>query len=260
MYRKLNPAGGTPREISEVVNNLVEGKSNNIGTIALATGWATTTTISDERIGYDSTILLVPLSALAGEDCVPYGAFQDTTTQAVASTTTAYPMTFDTTDYTKGIYIGSPTSRIYVRNSGLYNLQFSSQLTNADTAIHDVDIWIRKNGTNVSGTNGKVAVPNSHGGTSGHMLPAWNYFIDLLAGEYVELVWASESTQVSMEFLAAQTTPTRPSTASVIASMSYVSPSASTNVYVTAKTKGSATLKHFANDTADRTYGYIVVG
>ena len=47
MYRKLNPAGSTPREISEVVNNLVEGKSNNTGTITLTTGWATTTTIYD---------------------------------------------------------------------------------------------------------------------------------------------------------------------------------------------------------------------
>ena len=65
MYRKLNWQGGTPREISEVVNNLVEGKSNNTGEITLAVASATTTTIYDERIGYNSVMLLMPTTANA---------------------------------------------------------------------------------------------------------------------------------------------------------------------------------------------------
>lgn len=65
MYRKLNPIGSTPREISEVLNNLVEGKSNNTGTITLAVDNATTTTIYDERIGYNSIIMLMPTTANA---------------------------------------------------------------------------------------------------------------------------------------------------------------------------------------------------
>ena len=65
MYRKLNPSGGTPREISEVVNNLVEGKSNNTGTITLAVASATTTTLNDERIGFESIILFMPTTANA---------------------------------------------------------------------------------------------------------------------------------------------------------------------------------------------------
>ena len=69
MYRKLNPAGGTPREVSEVVNNLVEGKSNNTGTVTLAVAGATTTTLTDERIGYDSIILFMPTTANAASAC-----------------------------------------------------------------------------------------------------------------------------------------------------------------------------------------------
>jgi hypothetical protein len=65
MYRKLNPAGALPREISEVVNNLVEGKSNNTGTVTLAVASATTTTLYDERIGYDSVIVFMPTTANA---------------------------------------------------------------------------------------------------------------------------------------------------------------------------------------------------
>ena len=65
MYRKLNPSGSDVREISEIVNNLVEGKTNNTGSITLAVASATTTTIYDERIGYNSVILLMPTTANA---------------------------------------------------------------------------------------------------------------------------------------------------------------------------------------------------
>jgi hypothetical protein len=61
MYRKLPKAGGNPREISEIVNNLVEGKSNNTGEFSTTIS-ATTTTLYDERIGYNSVILFMPLS------------------------------------------------------------------------------------------------------------------------------------------------------------------------------------------------------
>jgi hypothetical protein len=89
MYRKLPWTGGDPRSVAEIVNNLVEGKSNNTGEVTLATGNATTTTINDERIGYNSIILLTPISVAAGSDTVPYGAFQDSTDQTAASTTAA---------------------------------------------------------------------------------------------------------------------------------------------------------------------------
>ena len=33
MYRKLPMLGGQPREVSEVVNNIIEGKTNNTGEV-----------------------------------------------------------------------------------------------------------------------------------------------------------------------------------------------------------------------------------
>ena len=120
MYRKLAWTGGDPRQVAEIVNNLVEGKSNNTGEITLATGNATTTTIYDERIGYNSIILLTPISVAAGNDAVPYGAFQDLTDQTIASTTTAYAMTLNTTDYSNGVYL-SNSSSMNVRNAGRYH-------------------------------------------------------------------------------------------------------------------------------------------
>jgi hypothetical protein len=65
MYRKLNPSGSDVREISEIVNNLVEGKTNNTGSITLNVSSATTTIIYDERIGYNSVIFLMPTTVNA---------------------------------------------------------------------------------------------------------------------------------------------------------------------------------------------------
>jgi len=259
MFRTLPVFGADLRGISEVVRGIMDGKTNNTGTITLATGNATTTTIQDYRIGADSVIILVPDSEAAYADSAPYGAFQDSTDQVAANTTTAYPMTFNSTDYSNGVSVVS-NSRLTVKSYGIYNIQFSVQLVNTDSSIHDMDIWFRKNGTNVPASNSRYSVPNSHGGVDGHTIAALNYYIELNANDYVEIMWATDNTAVSIQQLATRTSPDTPSTPSVIATMQYVAPAASTNVYVTAKGKGTATLTHYANNTADKTYAYIVVG
>jgi hypothetical protein len=259
MFRVLPPFGGDPRATAEVVNGIMNGKTNNTGSVTLATGGALTTTITDERIGYDSKIILIPASTAAYADSTPYGSFQDTTTQTISSVTTAYPMTFNTVDYSNGVSVVS-NSRITVKNYGIYNIQFSGQFANSDTSIHDIDIWIAKNGTVYPLSKGQVSVPNSHGGIDGHVLPAWNYFIELNANDYIELMWQASSTQVSMQAIPVGTSPTRPAAASIIATVQYVAPSSTTNVYVSAKDKGTATLSHFANSTSNKTYDYVIVG
>jgi len=61
MFRILNPAGANPREISEVVNNTMNGKTNNTGDFSTTTS-ATTTILYDERIGFNSVILFTPMN------------------------------------------------------------------------------------------------------------------------------------------------------------------------------------------------------
>ena len=258
-FRTLPVFGADLRGISEVVRGIMDGKTNNTGRITLSTGNATTTTIDDYRIGADSVIILVPDSEAAYEDSAPYGAFQDSTDQVAANTTTAYPMTFNSTDYSNGVSVVS-NSRLTVKNYGIYNIQFSVQLVNTDSSIHDMDIWFRKNGTNIAASNSRYSVPNSHGGVDGHTIAALNYYIELNANDYIEIMWATDDIAVSIQQLATRTSPDTPSTPSVIATMQYVAPAASTNVYVTAKGKGTATLTHYANNTADKTYAYIIVG
>jgi hypothetical protein len=259
-FRTLPPFGGDQRAVSEVVRGIMDGKTNNTGRITLATGNATTTTLYDERIGYDSLIFFVPVSDAAEADAAPYGAFQDSTDQVAANTTTAYAITLNTTDYSSGVYVSS-SSRINVRNYGIYNIQFSIQFKNTTNDGQDVDIWFKKNGTNVDASNSRFHLPaRKSGGDPSHLIAALNFFLELNANDYIEIMWRTTDVGVSIEAFGTSTSPTRPAVPSAIVTVSYVAPSATSNVYISAKQQGSATLTHWANSTADKTYGYIVVG
>jgi hypothetical protein len=259
-FRTLPPTGGDQRQVAEVVRQIMDGKTNNTGQITLATGNATTTTLYDERIGYDSLIFFVPLSAAAEADSAPYGAFQDSTDQTAANTTTAYALTLNTTDYENGIYL-SNNSRLNVRNYGIYNIQFSIQIKNTTNDSQDTDIWFRKNGTDVAASNSRFSMPaRKSTGDPSHLIAAMNFFMEMNAGDYVEIMWRVSDVGVSLEHYGTSTSPTRPAVPSAIVTLSYVAPSATTNLYVSSQQQGSATITHWANATADKTYGYIVVG
>lgn len=260
MFRLLPVFGADQRGVAEIVNGIMNGKTNNHGTVTLATGNATTTTITDARISADTKIVLIPFSDAAEADSAPYGSFQDSTDQTAANTTTAYSITFDTTDYSNGVYL-SNSSRINVRNYGVYNLQFSIQFKNTTNDSQDVDIWFAKNGTNIDKSNSRFSLPaRKSSGDPSHLIAAMNFFVELQAGDYVELKWRVSDIGVSIEQYGTSTSPTRPTVPSAIFTVQYVAPSASTNVYVSSQTKGEATLTHFANSTSDKTYAYILVG
>lgn len=260
MFRILPPFGSDPRGVAEIVNGLMNGKSNNTGTVTLNTGGATTTTIYDARISPDSKIILIPFSAAAFVDKIPYGAFQDGTDQSAASTTAAYAITFDTTDFSNGITLTN-SSRINFKNAGIYNIQFSVQLANDDSQIQDVDIWFRKNGTDIPKSNSRFSVDSKHGSVKGHVIAALNFFVEVAANDYVELMWHTSSTLVILEHINAETSPTRPVTPSVILTAQYVNPSSTYGgIFVSSQSQGSAVVTHFANSTANLTLGYVVVG
>ena len=152
---------------------------------------------------------------------IPHVAsFYDTTTQtAVANTATA--MTVNTTDIARGISVASG-SQFTVSRKGTYNIQFSAQLVNADTAEHNVSIWLRKNGADVANSVTDVTMPRKHGSGDGAAVAAWNFFIDLLTGDYVQLMWSTPNIQVTIDYTAARTTPVRPATPSLIVTINEV--------------------------------------
>lgn len=183
-------------------------------------------------VGLDTQVLLADSSTATGlkwgtnTAATPlgyYGAWQDDTTQTAASSNVGYAMIFKIADVTpNGISIvnninGNPT-KITFANTGIYNLQFSSQFENTDNAEHDVTIWLRLNGTDVSGSSGFISISarKSAGvGNEGHLIVGWNYLLNVVAGQYYEIIWSTDdNTHVSMKHYAGGNPP--PSAASVI--------------------------------------------
>ena len=151
------------------------------------------------------------------------GSFYDTTSQTTTANT-ATLMTLNSTDTTgtNGVSIVSG-SKVTVTYPGVYNMQFSVQAQNANANTQDMSIWIKQNGTDLAGSTGFISIPASHGGTDGHGIYGWNYFISMAASDYIQLYWSTPSTDVSIHYYAAGTSPTRPSTSSVVLTMTFVS-------------------------------------
>lgn len=153
----------------------------------------------------------------------PYGAFHSSIDQVAADTTTAYPVFFGNTDFSNGVSV-TDNSRITVAVDGLWNLQFSLQIKNVSNDGQDFDIWFRKNGTNIADSNTRFHAPaRKSSGDASHLVAALNFYVDMLAGDYVEIVGCVTSTDLSLEAFPAGTSPTRPAVPSAIATMTFVS-------------------------------------
>ena len=119
-----------------------------------------------------------------------YGAFHDSTTQTAAAINTAYPITLSATDISNGVTRGTPTSRIYVDRPGAYNFQFSMQLNKVSAAAKKVWIWYRLNGADAANSATEVTLA----GSSAAIVAAWNFVLNMNAGDYFELVWSTDDT------------------------------------------------------------------
>jgi len=152
---------------------------------------------------------------------VPYGAFSSNLTQTTTANT-ATLMTMNTTDFTSNVTLNS--SNITVEYAGIYNLQFSAQLENSDNAPEDVFIWLKQNGVDIPGSTGKVGMPARKAvGNPSHDIKGWNYFLSMNAGDNVAIYWSPTQSNVTIPFYAASGSPTKPSTQSVVTTLTFVS-------------------------------------
>ena len=153
----------------------------------------------------------------------PYGAFQNNADIVLAAANTAELMPIPVTDYANGMSYSSGAG-VLVAVDGIYNVQFSVQFANTDTAIHPAVIWLRKNSTDVLGTASKFDVPSKHGASDGYLIGACNFYVDLAAGDTIALWWASASVATYLEAYPAQTTPyAHPTIPSAVITVTFVS-------------------------------------
>lgn len=143
-----------------------------------------------------------------------YGSFYDTTVQAAAAINTAKEITFNTTDMSYGVYVGSPASRIYVDTEGVYNFQMSIQLDSTVSTDEEFYIWFRKNGSDVTDSASQVRVK----GNNAEVFLSLNYFFDLKAGDYIELMFSV--TDLGVRLLSVAAAAPHPGIASIILTVS----------------------------------------
>jgi hypothetical protein len=154
------------------------------------------------------------------------GSFYDIITQTLTGgANVGVPVILRTTDTsaTNGVSIvsdGANLTRITVANAGVYNILFSAQLANSAGSSQVVDFWLRKNGStaaaNIADTNGKVQLQSNNT----YVMAAWNYFVSLNAGDYIQLMWTATSTNITMVTEAAN--GVHPATPSIILTVNQV--------------------------------------
>jgi hypothetical protein len=123
-----------------------------------------------------------------------YGSFYDTTTQTATVINTAKAITFNTTDLSNGVHLGSPTSRVYVDTEGVYNFDTSFQLDKTAGGTGIFDFWFRLNGVDVTDSASRIRVQ----GNNAEVFSSLNYFFDLKANDYVELMFSVDDLTVEI--------------------------------------------------------------
>jgi hypothetical protein len=123
-----------------------------------------------------------------------YGQFFDTTTQTAASANTPYAITFNTADVSSGVYLGSPSSRIYVDTDGVYNIIFSIQLDKTSGGTGLFWVWPRINGVDLPNSNSQVRIQ----GNDSELLVTVGYFFELAANDYFEIMFAVDNVSVEV--------------------------------------------------------------
>lgn len=158
----------------------------------------------------------------------PYGQFQSQTDQTAAAIDVAYAITYDASDFTGGVTLSSG-SRLTVPAAGVYNVTYSLQFKNATNDVQDIDIWLRKNGTDIPDTNSRFSIsPRKSSGNPSHLITTTSVMAELAANNYVEVMFHVTSTSVSLEHFPAVTysagvSPAHPATPSAIVQVEFMS-------------------------------------
>ena len=144
--------------------------------------------------------------------------------QTLASSTVATPLTLLQTTVSNGVSI-DPTdkTKIVHATAGIYNIQFSIQMLTFDNTIDNVTIWFQQNGVDIPYSAGVATVPAIHGGNPGTAIISWNLVIPLNAGDYIQLLYASNTGNTVAATYPPGTLPTHPASPSIIVTSTFVS-------------------------------------
>jgi hypothetical protein len=141
----------------------------------------------------------------------------DTTQQNNPIASSVNIMRLNTIAGSQGFIIQNGT-QITSQNIGVYNIQFSAQLTKTTGTNANVDVWLSKNGVDIANSNTTFTI----NGNATQDVLAWNWFLSMNASDYFQIAWSSPNTNISLFIETGLTTPTRPDVPSIILTVQQV--------------------------------------
>lgn len=176
------------------------------------TGKTSTTFTGITRGAYGSTNVAHSIGASVSE------------AQTLASSTVSQPLTLLQTTVSNGVSIDSTDKTKIVHSiAGIYNIQFSIQMLTFDNTIDNVTIWFRLNGVDIPYSAGIATIPSIHGGKPGTAIISWNLVQPMNAGDYIQLLFASDTGNTVAATYPPGTTPVHPASPSIIVTSTFVS-------------------------------------
>lgn len=143
-----------------------------------------------------------------------YGLFYDLTDQS-DGVNTPNAITFNTPVTQEGITMVDG-SKITFSRGGKFKFTLTAQVQNADNQAHNFYLWGMANGANMPNTLTRLSVPASHGGLPGAIVMERSYFGEVSAGMYIQVMWMTDDSNVTLQYTAAQAgPPALPATPSV---------------------------------------------
>lgn len=148
----------------------------------------------------------------------PNAKFFSTTDQTASVVNTAYALQFENTYLGEAISItGTPKTRITPLYSGVYNFELSVELTSSNANSKELSFWVRRSGVDIANT-GRMHVVAGSGGVDDF---EYSFTMDLTAGQYIELMWATDDTGITIDYQAAASP--RPAVPSTLLTVVFVS-------------------------------------
>jgi hypothetical protein len=184
-----SPSGYDPAQFNQLVRSLEQVIFQLNNTYTPTTSDNVNQAVSFYEGGGNNAAVNVGQNTL-----LPYGSYYSSLDQTAAVINTGYGVTLNNTVTSYATYVGTPTSRVYVDVAGAYNFEFSLQLDKAAGSTGYIWIWARVNGTDIADSATRLAIQ----GTSAETVAAWNFLLDLNSGDYFELMWAVDDTNIQI--------------------------------------------------------------
>ena len=136
-----------------------------------------------------------------------WGSFWDETSQVATLANTVYAIKLRQIDIaSRGTKI-ILNERITFDHPGIYSITFSIQFSNTDSSIHDINVWLRKNGVDVPASDSRFSITAKHGNLDGNVIGTVNFVLKLTTNDYLELMWSTGNVEAYIHAEAAQTSP-----------------------------------------------------